>query len=42
MAAMGIEKDSEGSFQYDKNGRNDYRDWNKIEEFATNFANLLS
>ena len=42
LAAMGMAKDSEGSFQYDENGRNDYRDWNKIEEFTTNFANLLS
>ena len=41
MAAMGMEKESEGSFQYNRNGKNDFRDWEKIEEFTTNFNNML-
>lgn len=41
MAAMGMEKDSEGAFQYDPNGKNDFRDWEKITEFATKFKNML-
>ncbi len=41
MAAMGMEKDSEGKFQYDPNGKNDFRDWGKITEFATKFKDML-
>ena len=41
MAAMGMEKDSEGAFQYDPNGKNDFRDWEKIEEFASKFSKML-
>ena len=41
-AAMAMEKESNGTFHYDPEGRNDYRDWNKIAEFAENFNQLLN
>jgi len=41
MGAMEMKKESEGSFQYNPDGRNDFRDWNKIAKFAENFNQLL-
>ncbi|WP_455464719.1 flavodoxin domain-containing protein [Candidatus Hodarchaeum mangrovi] len=41
MGAMEMQKESEGSFQYEPEGRNDFRDWNKITIFAENFNQML-
>ncbi|MFW9993308.1 MAG: flavodoxin domain-containing protein [Candidatus Odinarchaeota archaeon] len=42
MAAMGIEKGSNGEVKIDKDGRTDFRDWGQIREFASKFAALIN
>lgn len=39
LTALGLEKDK--GIKFDKEGRNDFRDWDKIRSFAESFSDIL-
>lgn len=39
--AKELKNESEGSFNYEEDGKNDFRNWKQITEFAENFTKML-